>query len=293
MKNAILFEGGGILGSIHPVMLQEIFRIESFSLEDFSIFSGTSIGAINACFLICGYSVKELENLWKNAKEDEVIPKKWLSFVRGRRNNIDNFLLENNKLLKKYPKINFKELYEETGKYLYTISTSLQHNRGLIFGKEYINIPVVQACKYSASHPLQFDPAIFINPKTKLTYYLTDGGIVENCPISPIFIHNDIENVISLATNCNAVKENIKYNKINALKQIVKGIVPRNEFISYYNGFQKFQDKFYLYEALFPFDVDIFDFNLINRLMIEVKYNMYKRKRCDWKTPFLIKTSRR
>ena len=278
MKKAIVFEGGGILGAAQPVIMKMLENSGAITPKDFSVFCGTSAGAINALGYSLNIPSNELIELWKGAKEKDLVPKYWWSFLRGKRkNNIDTFIeekmfpLASNTISKN---ASCKDIYDATGNEFYSVAAVIQNYKGLIFGHDWNNIKASEAVKFSTSHPLVFDTNEFECPISGKVLDLSDGGIVQNCPVGILMDRNDIDEVICISLNFSE-NENVRYtNFLKVITKILEGIPVRNELFSYWMAQKKWKEKFRLINFQVDDAIDIFDVSKIPYIMdkaIEMK----------------------
>lgn len=278
-KEALVLEGGGILGGSQAGLISEIDGT-SFDLKKISVFAGTSIGAINACAYAAGVSSQELLGLWETTKEDEIAPKvRWSWNPSARRNKIDEYVRNRILAFKGLdPWISMSDLLKETGNEFYTVATEVGTNKAVIFGPNWFDIPVCMAVRYSVSHPLFFSTNQLVTPDG-ITRNLTDGGVVQNAPVSLFLTREDIDSVwcIGVATASENEQKNAE-GWIPTLFNIAGGLVKRNELMAYSMGYMKWGPKFRLIEIQLSKDYDILDFSRISRVVHEGKKQGKKLK---------------
>lgn len=267
MSKAIVLPGGGVLCAAQPAMLQGLMNRDKIVLEEYTVFAGTSAGSMNALCLTIGMEIDHLVDLWQSIKEEEIMPKVWWSVFRGKRRNlIGKFVRE--RILKPNgydTEITCKQLHDKTGKEFYAIATVLQNNKGIVFGHDWQDISVADACMYSVSHPLAFDSqSITIN---NITYDLTDGGVIQNAPVSLLIGRKDVTDVLCIdMANSFCTTERFT-NFMSVIGRILSGTSNRNEALSYYIGFKTWGEKFKLWSCQFDKEVDIFDVKEIPYIM--------------------------
>lgn len=267
MVKAICFEGGGILGAGQPSMLRALEDRKVYNPSEYTIFSGTSIGALNALMYALKLTTNQIIDVWKHAEEKKIMPKKRFSFTGKRINLLKEFVEERILKVHGFPQdLTTKQLYEKFGNEFYSVAYVLQENKGVIFGHNQHDVRVSQAVKYSVSHPLKFDTNVYEYNGKK--YDLSDGGIIANCPVAVIGDRNDLDNIICLSvTESGSVAYKRVEGYIEVLKKIVEGTVSRNEFMTYAYANQRWGDKFQLWNVKLDKEVDIFDVSAIPYVM--------------------------
>ena len=271
---ALVFEGGGILACGQAALLHAFVSKGLINIKDFSVFVGTSGGAINAAALSLGFSIGDLVDLWIDSKEEDIMPKKsFFNFFGKRENKIDSFVSD--KIIKKAgykPDTTVLGLYNFNKKELYTVATCLQNNKGIIFGHDYHNIPICNAVKFSTSHPIKFDTNTY--EYKGQVYDLTDGGLIQNCPVAVIANRSDIDEVVVISVSLSKDKETKKRytSTFSVMERIISGVVERNEYMSYSYGSSIWKNKFKMINIVLDEDIDIFDMSVIAHI-IERSYN--------------------
>lgn len=187
MYDTLILEGGGVAGLGHIGALKEL---EARNMININQIAGSSIGAVVACLVACGYTAQELIKIFNEIDLASLQKTKWkglcFSFLsnlfkgygRYRTDNLYELLGEliDDKLDDK--DITFEQMYEETGIHLIVTGTNITENRTEYFGKDYSpNMIVRKAVLISASYPFAFD-AVEHNG-----CLYVDGGLLNNFPL--------------------------------------------------------------------------------------------------------------
>ena len=224
MFNALIFEGGGVLGISYLGIIK--YLNEKNMLKNIKKFGGSSVGSQVALLLALDYKYEELLSIMKSLPLDEFKDGNF-GFIRNlyrffvnygyyKGDYINNYYEElvEKKLNKK--NATFQDLYNYNQNILKITGTCLEDNCLEIF--DYINtpnLPLSKAVQISSTIPLIFKP-IYYNNKSYI-----DGGCLNNLPFNIFDSDTEIDNCLAfdLTNNHN------KNNKINNLKEYILAII--------------------------------------------------------------------
>jgi len=204
VKNLVL-EGGGVRGIAYIGAIQ-VMEQESL-LDSIENIAGTSVGAISAGLLACGYSAEELKTEITQMNIRKFNDGKGI-FIGGSHRMMKQFgWYRGNKLEKWIDKLiesktgvkalTFAQLHDlalkdKQFKNLFVTATNLSKQNSMTLShKNFPNMPVSTAIRISASIPLYFR-AVFLNDagevvrkpkKGQKVEVLVDGGFISNYPI--------------------------------------------------------------------------------------------------------------
>lgn len=196
-KEALVFEGGGVLGIAHAGALVKLYELGYKSPKSLI---GSSAGSIIAMSLMSGADVKYLTttlfNLDFNSFQDggNVFQKIWRFLTRygiHRGDTLDTFIGDLLKDLYGDSEITFKDSYNIDGKCLTVTSLSL--TKGTQYSNHIFtpNTKIRDAVKKSSTIPGFFIPNRIYGKSSqgccyrrpKLTDLVIDGGILDNFPV--------------------------------------------------------------------------------------------------------------
>jgi hypothetical protein len=102
---------------------------------------------------------------------------------------------------------------------------------------------------------------------------LTDGGVVQNCPVIVLLDRPDVSEVlcVSLSSPGDSEATGRITGFVDVMKSILNGMVLRNEFTSYMLGHNKWGEKFRVVNCQVGKDINIFDTDQIPYVMQEAK----------------------
>lgn len=195
--NALVFEGGGVLGIGHVGALSEASK--HFDISKVKYFAGTSVGSIVAALCACRIQISELNDAINSIKFGKLLDDNF-GYIRDMYNLFTNYgyckgdELENilGKMLEKYTgnkDITLKEVHERYGSYLIIPVTEIfkHYCRVKYFTPDSDpNEKLRTVVRYSSSYPF-----VFI---CKNHYF--DGGILDNYPIKKLIEYVKIENIL-------------------------------------------------------------------------------------------------
>lgn len=217
----LVFEGGGVKGIAYVGAL-EVLEQKGI-LKDIERIGGTSVGAINAVLLGCGYSNEEQLKILRDLDFEEFKDDSF-GFMSDAQRLVteygwykgDFFHRWIGKVIKDKlgtPDVTFEELTRKTGRDLYLIGANLSTGFGEIFSAEHTpTMRVVDATRISMSLPLFF--AAVRNPRGDV---YVDGGLLSNYPVK-LF---DREKYIPEGERTRAARSAEYYEKEN--KAFLKG----------------------------------------------------------------------
>ncbi len=245
MKLGLALSGGGVKGAAHIGVL-EALKEENIKID---YISGTSSGSIVAALYACGYTPKEIYELFKNyckeinyidfinilkISKDLLFKRKLLIDGLNSGNKLEKIIKKAcaEKNIKNMSEINFKliipavDLYD--GSVNYFCSKKLINNKNLrIISDEerYIyDAEVCKAVRSSCSYPGIFSPEKFKNTK------LIDGGIRDNTPWRKLKDFG-AEKVLSI---CFETYEKIDKSEKNLIEVVMSSIEIMNHELSNY-----------------------------------------------------------
>lgn len=204
MEYTGIFQGGGVKGFAYIGAI--------CALEENKIYctkaAGTSIGAIFASLLMCGYTGKELAYLSKYINLEDLVDKqkqKITKCIKERglySTNRIEILLDELYKVKGYHYLS--ELNHNDESILKVVASDITNRKKIIFPDDLINynineIPIAKAVTMSISYPLFFKP-LKLNNST-----IIDGGIYDNFPTEII---NDQNPKIGFKILDNKIKNN-------------------------------------------------------------------------------------
>lgn len=279
MKLGICFAGGGVKGAAHIGVLKA-FEEENI---DFDYVSGTSSGSIVATLYACGYSSKEIYELFKKYCKDIKyvdginIIKAIYGLIFKRKIIIDG--LTNGNKIRKIINISCKEKQikniNEIEKNLIIPAVDLYDGRLYVFSSKnnrqiYSNdILYIYDCEIgkvvqaSCSYPGIFSPCEYKNTK------LIDGGIRENIPWK-LTKSNGAEKVISVV-----FEKEINTDRSNK-KNIINVINNSIDILSYELSNYELAGADYLLKIKTK-NIELLDINKINYLY-KLGYEIAKEK---------------
>ena len=224
MYNALIFEGGGVLGISYLGIIK--YLNEKDMLKNIKKFGGSSVGSHVALLLALNYKYEELVTIMKDLPIDEFKDGNF-GFIRNlyrffvnygyyKGDYINNYYeaLVEKKLNKK--NATFLDLYNYNQNILKITGTCLDDNCLEIF--DYINtpyMPLSKAVQISSTIPLIFKP-IFYNNKNYI-----DGGCLNNLPFNIFDSDSEIDNCLAFDLTNNHSKN----TKINNLKEYILAII--------------------------------------------------------------------
>lgn len=186
----LVLSGGGIRGIALVGAL--LVLDEHKCLDKIKTYAGTSIGALICGMLSMGYTLEELcKEMWITDLQQLRDIDVWHFF--------ENFGLDTGKKIIEWlermcvekgvnPNLTFKELYDSTGKVLILTGTLVnEHKLELFSHKTNPRMKIVKAMRISSSMPF-----LYAAPNYKNNYY-SDGGILDNYPISCLCNYIDNE----------------------------------------------------------------------------------------------------
>lgn len=204
VKNLVL-EGGGVRG-IAYIGAIEVLENKNI-LKDIENIAGTSVGAISAGLLACGYSSEELKNEIVQLNIRKFNDGKGI-FIGGSHRMVKQFGWYRGNRLERWidrlievktgvKRLTFKQLSElskqdKKFKNLYVTATNLSKQESITLSyANFPDMPVSTAIRISASIPLYFT-AVFLDEnggvvrkpkKGDKVEVLVDGGFISNYPI--------------------------------------------------------------------------------------------------------------
>lgn len=185
----IVFKGGGVKGMAYVGALQALEN-KGVTAASMTYFAGSSAGSIVAAMVAAGVSIKDLErNLygidWQKVMDgSHFLGLELINLVRFYGLYKGEYLEEDviEKLLEKQTgisRVTFKQLYDQTGKFLRVTGTNLTDNELNIFDPHSApDMPVSKAVHISACVPLFFRSVEY---KGK---YFVDGGTLRNLDLT-------------------------------------------------------------------------------------------------------------
>ena len=232
MHNLIL-SGGGVKAILHLGALKALD--ENGLLKNIKNYLGSSAGAFLSLLLCIGYNYNDIIIIFLKIEIDKFYE---ISDIFNFLNNYGLMSLSpvarllrlflNAKFKKKH--INFKELYDLTGKTLHITAINVSSTEEVLFNyKNTPDIDIVDACIASCSIPF-----IFLPVKINGEYYM-DAFAVNNYPCK--FFCDDLENSIGIEIG------NKYYNKINNFQDYIMNVFTSLKNYNYYNNRTKFLPK--------------------------------------------------
>lgn len=200
--DTVILSGGGAKGIIELGVLQYHYEKKNYIPEVVKVYAGTSIGAVIALLLICGYKpmdlfnyIYELDNLLGVNRNSfhEVFNSMGLMSIQPFVDKVTE-LVENK--LGRVPTL--KELKEITGKTLVVTGTNISK-----MSADYYtpvtkpNLSCVNAIRISCNLPLIFQKLRYNND------YCVDGGFVDNFPIA--YVDNGRNKILGVVVSGNNV----------------------------------------------------------------------------------------
>ena len=168
---ALVLSGGGVFGA---ALLGALHSIDT---NDFTLYAGTSIGAIIGALLAIGYTPLEL--LRVITTEPCLVSNVDLSLVDRFgvvSQNTVRELVE--RLFQKTKARTFQDIYETFGKELIVVGTNLSHQKAVYFQrKDFPDMDVVDALMISSCVPMVFPYIVYEND------IYVDGFVTDNFPI--------------------------------------------------------------------------------------------------------------
>lgn len=187
--HGIVFKGGGVKGMAYVGALQALEN-KGVTAASMTYFAGSSAGSIIAAMMAAGVSVKELERKlygidWQKVMDgSHFLGFELINLVRFyglyKGQYLEDAVIET--LLHQQTgiaRITFKQLYEQTGKFLRVTGTNLTDNELNVFDPHSApDMPVSKAVHISACVPLFFRSVEY---KSK---YFVDGGTLRNLDLT-------------------------------------------------------------------------------------------------------------
>lgn len=267
---AIVFEGGGVLAAAQAEIIHALSTRKAINLEEYSIFVGTSAGAINALALAIRMDTSDIVKLWQTTKKEDIMPRSWWKVFGKHENRLDMFVRERILPSKHIPPTHtMQDLYAEDKTEFYTVATCLQNNKGVIFGHDWHNVDLGTAVKFTTSHPMKFNPNEYVH--NGITYDLSDGGLIQNCPVAVIANRTDLEEVLCISVSDRGRSVSRIKGWYDVLSSIVSGMVSRNEYMSYAFAESIWRERFKLIRCLVDAR-DIFDVDNIPSIMSQAQF---------------------
>jgi NTE family protein len=192
--DALVFQGGGVLGLAYVGALDKLQNIINFDL--IKKYAGNSIGSLFALVMAC--------KIYNRADYIDLDPSKFLENGRfgaasGLYNLINKYGWYNSDKIRQWigdllvknnysADITFKQLLDKTGNELYIIATSLESTPHTKYFSHLHDpdMPIRTACIISACVPVLFEPILYDGKM------YCDGGLVNNYPIN-IWENEDIK----------------------------------------------------------------------------------------------------
>jgi NTE family protein len=173
MPVAFVLSGGASFGASQAGMLEALYE---YGVRP-DILIGTSVGAINAAFIASRpatpSTARELQAIWRGLTRGQIFPANPLSAGLGLLGMRDHSVPVSSlrKLVRNYLEVEF---LEDASVGLHVVATDLQSGEDVLLSDG----PAVEAVLASAAVPGVFPPVPWGGRM------LTDGGIVNNTPIS-------------------------------------------------------------------------------------------------------------
>jgi NTE family protein len=207
-----VFEGGGVKGIAY------IGALKALADRGFNPYrvAGTSVGAIIASLVACGYTPEELKNIMDNLNLDELRGKNAYSRIKGigpvinmliskGMYNITPLEKQLDELYRQKSKARFIDLKRGDDYILKVIVTDLTSRRLVIIPNDLkrYNIdpdsfPISKGVAMSSCLPFYYEPMRLLNN------LVIDGGLVSNFPV---WIFSQVENVPTIGFNLYSNKE--------------------------------------------------------------------------------------
>lgn len=183
IENLVL-RGGGVKGLAYCGALRILH--ENKLLGNLKRFAGSSAGAITACLLAIGYSVNEMEPIFRNS--DMTAFKDSSSLLAKAERLIQSYALYEGKYFynwlsgliaaKANENITFQQVYAQFGKELVVTGTCISHMEVHYFSRHVSpDMPIRDAVRISMSIPIMFEPVKVDD------HVFVDGGLADNFPL--------------------------------------------------------------------------------------------------------------
>ena len=192
MPDALVFEGGGILGIAYPSALR--VASEQNALQNVCKYAGASAGSLVAGMLACGANIDFLEQKLDTIDYAALFDStfgfvrdacrfyKRGGYARGAalRSHIEKCLWD----LTGDASITFADVERRFGNELKVVTTSMTERRSLVFDALTTpDYPVANALVASSSFPLAYPMIDYCDKQTGRAHKLWDGGLLNNFPI--------------------------------------------------------------------------------------------------------------
>lgn len=225
----IAFEGGGVTGIAHAGALQ--FIEERNMLNDFTHFSGSSVGGIVAVVMACRTNPGDMKKILFESNFNDLKDNSWFAFKDvyrfvneygwNRTGNLRDWLENILKEGEVSKDITFKEMNDTYDSFPIITTTDVNNGNTVYYNPE--NNPemsVVEAMVRSCAYPGFFTPIV------ENGVYYADGGILDNYPIRSLYKYLDENEVMGIKLVNKELKEgpqetcNVKDYYVSMLKII-------------------------------------------------------------------------
>lgn len=218
--NALVFEGGGVLGVAHGAAVQQAVKVGLVDLQQVHRFAGTSAGAICAGLLACGASADYLSHMVTSVDfaamlEGAQKPSDGATTERSAMSAVWNWLSRPlvwaNRFWRLYrkgglyslnglrqvirdaihhltgnPDITFAEVYKRFGNECVMVALSLEREASVYFShKTHPNMSIAEAIVVSSAVPAFFEMAVADGE------HFWDGGVLDNYPMHVFDVYDD------------------------------------------------------------------------------------------------------
>lgn len=207
MKKGLILSGGGARGAYQAGVYK--YLSERNFVPD--VICGTSVGALNATALGCGFTPEKLIQLWRNIDAENVMRYSiWQNikniFLRKFSPLVDTTPLKN--LLAQ--ELDFRKLRNSAAK-VFISAVNIRSSELVYFSNEEIDIQHLMA---SSAIPLVF-PWQYVNGEP---YW--DGGLMANTPIAPAIDEEAKDIIVVLLSPVGKVQMDIPKSRKEALERV-------------------------------------------------------------------------